>query len=105
MEGIAPTAELYSVENPRVVVVPPPDRGGRYRIEFESGPHAPGFRSAAWRCRHRAPHALLWLIFVEGGEEARREISDFICSRCEPGRYQRARGWAQALAPSSSGLS
>jgi hypothetical protein len=45
---------------------------------------------------------LLWLIFVEGGREARREVSDVICSLCEPGRYQRAQVWAQALAPAAA---
>ncbi len=101
MAGGAPTAELYSPENTRVVVVPPPNRGGRYQIEFASGPLAPAFRSDASRCQHRASHALLWLIFVEGGREARREVSDVICSLCEPGRYQRAQVWAQALAPAA----
>ncbi len=101
MAGSAPTAELYSLENTRVVVVPPPNRGGRYQIEFASGPLAPALRADASRCRHRASHALLWLIFVEGGREARREVSDVICSLCEPGRYQRAQVWAQALAPAA----
>ncbi len=101
MVGSAPTAELYSLENTRVVVVPPPNRGGRYQVEFASGPLAPAFRSDASRCQHRASHALLWLIFVEGGREARREVSDVICSLCEPGRYRRAQVWAQALAPAA----
>ena len=101
MAGSAPTAELYSPENTRVVVVPPPNRGGRYQVEFASGPLAPAFRSDASRCQHRASHALLWLIFVEGGREAKREVSDVICSLCEPGRFQRTQVWAQALAPAA----
>ena len=101
MAGSAPTAELYSPENTRVVVVPPPNRGGRYQVEFASGPLAPAFCSDASRCQHRASHALLWLIFVEGGREAKREVSDVICSLCEPGRFQRAQVWAQALAPAA----
>jgi len=83
-------AELQFVENPTIVVVPPPERGGRYQIEF---------RLAAERlaCGHRSPQALLWLIFLEAGQELDREVSDVICSDCEPGRYARARAWADAL--------
>jgi len=82
--------ELQFIENPTIVVVPPPNRGGRYEIEFR--PPAGG-RS----CGHLAPQALLWLIFLEAGQEADREVSDVICADCEPDRYARARAWAEAL--------
>jgi hypothetical protein len=83
-------AELQFVENPTVVVVPPPNRGGRYQIEFRAPAGGPA-------CGHVAPQALLWLIFLEAGEESGREVSDVICSDCEPERYARARAWADAL--------
>ncbi len=80
-------AELQFVENPTVTVAPPPNRGGRYRIEL---------RSAPWRppCGHHAQQALLWLTFVEGGQEIARELADVICAACEPTRYARVRNWA-----------
>ena len=81
--------ELKFVENPTVVVVPPPDRRGRYRLEFRRGPTG--------GCPHPALHALLWLIFVEAGEETGREIADVICAQCDPDRFARARSWAAAL--------
>lgn len=83
-------AQLQFIENPTVVVVPPPNRGGRYEIEFR-----PPARTGA--CGHHAPQALLWLIFLEAGRESGREVSDVICSDCEPARFARARAWAEAL--------
>ena len=83
-------AQLQYVENPTVVVVPPPNRSGRYLPEVQTIGE-PG------RCGHRAQQALLWLIFVEEGEESGREVSDVICSACEPARFQRVARWAEAL--------
>jgi len=83
-------AEVQFIENPTVVVVPPPNRGGRYQIEFRPPEGGPA-------CGHVAPQAFLWLIFLEAGEESGREVSDIICSDCEPERYARARAWAEAL--------
>ncbi|MGH9788324.1 MAG: hypothetical protein ACRD4U_06450 [Candidatus Acidiferrales bacterium] len=82
--------QLQYVENPTVVVVPPPNRSGRYlpEVRTSAGPA---------RCGHRAQQALLWLIFVEEGEESRREVSDVICSACEPARFERVARWAKAL--------
>ena len=82
--------ELQFIENPTVVVVPPPNRGGRYEIEFRTPADGPA-------CGHSAAQALLWLIFLEAGEESGREITDIICSDCEPDRFARARAWAEAL--------
>lgn len=81
-------AELQFVENPTVVVVPPPNRGGRYQIEVR----AAADNSA---CGHNSPQALLWLIFLEAGQEASREVSDVICSHCEPERFARVQAWAE----------
>lgn len=83
-------AEVQFVENPTVVVAPPPNRGGRYRLELR--PPATGLP-----CGHRSPQAVLWLIFLEAGREARREVSEHICSTCNPERFHRVQGWAQAL--------
>jgi hypothetical protein len=65
--------------------------GGRYWIELRpvDGPLA---------CGHEAPRALLWLIFLEGEEESGREVAEVICATCDPGRFARARLWAEALA-------
>jgi len=83
-------AQLQYVENPTVVVVSPPNRSGRYlpEVRTNGGPA---------KCGHRAQQALLWLIFVEEGEESGREVSDVICSACEPARFQRVARWAEAL--------
>lgn len=83
-------AELQFIENPTIVVVPPPERGGRYQIEFRPRTESPA-------CGHRSPQALLWLIFLEAGAETDREVADVICSVCEPARFARARAWAEAL--------
>jgi hypothetical protein len=83
-------AEVQFVEDPTVVVVPPPNRGGRYQLEMK--PPAQGLP-----CGHQSPQAILWLIFVEAGQEAEREVSEHICSTCNPERYARVRGWASAL--------
>lgn len=90
-------AELQFIENPTVVVVPPPNRGGRYEIEFRPPAGGPACPADCGACGHVAPQALLWLIFLESGEESGREVSDTICSDCEPERYARARAWADAL--------
>lgn len=93
-------AELHVVENPTVQVVPAPNRGGRYRLEFRPAPGKPILGNpAAGRpgCGHHSPHALLWLIFLESGREAGREVTDVICSRCDPARFARAQAWADAL--------
>lgn len=83
-------ADVQFVEDPTVVVVPPPNRGGRYQLEMR--PPVPGLP-----CGHRGPQAVLWLIFVEAGQEDRREVAEHICSTCNPERYARVRGWAGAL--------
>lgn len=89
-------AELQVSEDPAVVIVPPPNRGGRYQLEFrlpgESAVHPPS------GCGHESPQALLWLIFMEAGREANREITEVICARCDPARFARAQAWAEALA-------
>jgi hypothetical protein len=85
-------AQLQFIENPTVVVVQPPNRSGRYLPEVRATVE-PG------RCGHRALQALLWLIFVEEGKESGREVSDVICSACEPARFQRVARWADALRP------
>lgn len=79
--------ELQFVENPTIIVVPPPNRYGRYQFEFRP---AAGNSS----CGHHSQQALLWLIFVEAGQEADREVSDMICSECDPARFARAQAWA-----------
>jgi hypothetical protein len=83
-------AQLQYVENPTVVVVPPPDRSGRYLPEVRT----PRQKT---RCGHRTLQALLWLIFVEHGLESGREVTDVICSTCEPARFARVASWAEAL--------
>lgn len=83
-------ANLQAVENPTVHIVPPPNRGGRYRVEFRS-------QAQPSACGHHSPHALLWLIFLEAGQEAGREVTDVICSRCDPARYARVEAWAETL--------
>jgi len=83
--------ELQAVETPTLVVLPPPSRGGRYRFEWR-----PAGEPLA--CGHRAPRALLWLIFLEGDTESAREVTEVICASCDPGRYARAQDWAEALA-------
>lgn len=82
--------ELQVVETPTVVVVPRPSRGGRYRMEFRSTGETPA-------CGHQAPQALLWLIFLEADQEAGRELTETICSGCDPARFARAQAWAEAL--------
>lgn len=84
-------AELHVTGSPTVVVVPSPHRGGRYQIELRPA-------GARLRCGHRAASAHLWLIFLEGDAEAGREVSETICSGCDPARYRRAQAWAEALA-------
>lgn len=83
--------ELQVVQNPTVVLVPPSERGGRYQVEFRGAP-------AHCACGHQSRQALLWLIFVEGGREASREVSDVICAECDPARYARVENWAHSLA-------
>ena len=89
-------AELQVLENPAVVIVPPPNRGGRYRLEFRSA--AEGTVNPHSGCGHQSPQALLWLIFLEADREAGREITEVICARCDPARFARAQAWAEALA-------
>jgi len=48
-------------------------------------------------CGHRAPSAALWLVFLEGDREAASEVTEVICSGCDPARYGRAQTWAEAL--------
>ncbi len=83
-------AQLQYVENPTIVVVPPPDRSGRYLPEVRT-PGEPCARG------HRVAQARLWLIFVEEGRETGREASEIICSTCEPARFARVARWAEAL--------
>lgn len=89
--------ELQFVENPTIVVVPPPNRGGRYQVEITST--AEGALGPQSGCGHRSAQARLWLIFLEAGEEAGREVTDVICSECDPARFARVQGWAEALHP------
>lgn len=84
------TAELQVIETPTAMMAPLAGRGGRYRVELRP-------RSLRIRCGHRSPHAVLWLIFLEAGREAGREITDTICSRCDPARFARVRAWAESL--------
>lgn len=88
-------AELQFIENPTIVIVPPPNRGGRYRLEFR--PAAENPTAGKPDCGHQSPQALLWLIFLEAGQEAGREVTDVICSQCEPARFARMEAWAEAL--------
>lgn len=83
-------AELQFIENPTIVIVPPPNRGGRYRLEIHS-------RTDNRACGHQSPQALLWLIFLEAGQEAAREVTDAVCSQCDPARFARLQAWAEAL--------
>lgn len=83
-------AQLQYVENPTVVVVPPPNRSGRYLPEVRPS-------GGSSRCGHHGLEAVLWLIFVEEGQESGREVSDVICSACEPARFERVARWAEAL--------
>lgn len=76
---------------PAVVIVPPPSQGGRYRLEFRA-------EAEPLACGHRSAQALLWLIFLEADRETGREVSETICSECDPGRFARVRAWAEALA-------
>ena len=85
---------LQQLANPESAVVPPPDRAGRYRIEFGKSRPVPALPSSSCHCAGQVSQALLWLSFVEKGREAPPELSDVICSRCEPARYRRARRWA-----------
>ncbi|MBI4465926.1 MAG: hypothetical protein HY656_00665 [Acidobacteria bacterium] len=92
-------AELQFVENSTVVIVPPPNRGretparlgGRYRMELRAA-------GETLTCGHQADQALLWLIFLEADQEAGREVTEVICSACDPARFARAQAWAEALA-------
>ena len=86
-------AQLQYVENPTVVVVSPPNRSGRYLPEVRT----PDQQA---QCGHRAQQAVLWLIFVEEGEESGREVSDLICAACEPARFERVARWADAVSSS-----
>lgn len=83
-------AELQPVETLTVIVAPPPNRGGRYQLEIRPPTQAPA-------CGHHSPHAYLWLIFLEAGAEAGREVTDVICSACDPTRFARVQAWAEAL--------
>jgi hypothetical protein len=83
-------AQLQFIENPTVVVVQPPNRSGRYLPEVRPAGE-PGL------CGHPALQARLWLVFVEEGKESRREVSDVICSACEPARFERVAQWARAI--------
>lgn len=84
------TPEVQFVEDPTVVIAPPPNRGGRYQLELRSAP-------TDLPCGHLSPQAVLWLIFVEAGEEHGREVAEHICSTCNPERFARVHGWAEAL--------
>lgn len=81
-------ASLQFVENPTITVVPPPNRGGRYRIEVRRPDND-------LPCGHRSPQAVLWLTFVEAGREAGQEVSDVVCSACDPARFARLQVWAE----------
>jgi hypothetical protein len=83
------TVEVQFIENPTSTVAPPPNRGGRYQVEVQRA-------ATGAACGHRSPQALLWLIFVEAGQEAGREVSDAVCSACQPERFARLQAWAEA---------
>lgn len=87
--GARMAVEVQFIENPTVIVVSPPNRGGRYQIEVRPA-------ESGRPCGHQSPQALLWLIFLEAGEEAGREVSDVICSDCHPDRFARVQAWAEA---------
>ena len=88
-------AELQFIENPTIVIVPPPNRGGRYQLEFHPTPDNPAHPHSG--CGHQSPQAWLWLIFLEAGQEAGREVTDVVCSQCHPARFARLQAWAEAL--------
>ncbi len=96
---MANLSRISGLDNPTLVMVPPPRRdgapptglGGRYRLEFR-----PATETLA--CGHRSARALLWLIFLEADREAGREVTEVICSHCDPARFARAQVWAEALA-------
>lgn len=65
-------------------------QGGRYRLEFRSH-GCPG-------CRFHTLHAFLLLHFLVDEVETQREVSDVVCSRCEPERFARLQRLAPHLA-------
>ena len=62
-------------------------QGGRYRLEIRS--------HLCPQCMLQTAHAFLLLFFLVADVETEREVSDVICSRCDPERFARL----QALAP------
>ncbi len=87
-------AEVQRLAHPVVTVVPPPNRAGRYRVEFGNARPVSVLPFQSCCCEEKQARALVWLTFLEEDREASRELTDVICSGCEPDRYQRARHWA-----------
>ena len=89
--------ELQPLGYRAVTVVPPPERAGRYRVEFGDARRVSALPLfPVCRCAEPDSVALVWLSFVEGGREESRELSGAVCSRCEPARYRRIQQWAGA---------
>ncbi len=93
------TAELQGLAEPVVIVVPSPNRAGRYQVEIGDARPVSALSSHNCRCEAKCSRVLVWLTFVEDDREAGRELSDVICSHCEPGRFQWACQWANLAAP------
>lgn len=76
-------------------VAPPPARAGRYRVTFGGVRGVSALPSSqACRCAEPQGPALVWLTFMEAGRETGRELTDMVCSRCEPERFRRVQQWA-----------
>jgi len=88
--------ELHPQGYRAVTVVPPPERAGRYRVEFGGARRLSALPSFP-PCGCEAPDsvALVWLTFLEEGREQACELTGAVCSRCQPEHYQRVRQWAR----------
>lgn len=93
------TAELQGLAEPVVTVAPSPNRAGRYQVEIGDARPVSALSSHNCRCEAKCSQVLVWLTFVEDGRETGRELSDVICSHCDPGRFQWACQWASLAVP------
>lgn len=72
---------------PARIVPQQPLVGGRYQVEFRRHPCP--------RCTLSTVQAVLLLLYLQAEVETEREVSDVVCSACQPERFARL----QALAP------
>ena len=76
-------------------VAPPPNKAGRYRVTFGDVRGVSALPSSpTCQCAEPQDAARVWLIMLEAGCEIGREVTDMICPRCEPERFERVQQWA-----------